>query len=179
MSGGELFLTGPARLLAALLPFGVAVIFMVISNLPVSFTGGVLPAPVLVLAAIYFWGVNRRDLMPPMLVVALGLLEDLLSGGPPGLWTAGFVAAYAAIDRQRDSLMGLTDAGAVIGFFGIMVIAAGGAYGLAALVYLRLPPVAPLLVESVITVLFYPLLAIPMTWMQKHLIGASRSAMLE
>lgn len=174
MSTGELFLARPARLLAALLPLCVAVILEMISDLPVSFTGGLLPAPVLVLTAIYFWGVHRRDLMTPLLVVALGLLEDLFSGGPPGLWTAGFIAAYAAIDRQRESLMGLTDLGAVIGFVGTMLIAAGTAYILAAIVYFRLPPVAPLLIECVITVMFYPLLAIPMTWMQRHLIGALR-----
>jgi rod shape-determining protein MreD len=174
LSTGELFLARPIRFIAALLPFGVALILEMISDLPVSFTGGVLPAPVLVLPAIYFWGIHRRDLMTPMLVVMLGLLEDLLSGGPPGLWTAGFIAAYAAIDGQRESLKGLTEIGAVIGFVGIMLIAAAAAYCLAALVYWRVPPVAPLLIECVITVMFYPFLAIPMTWLQRHLIGSVR-----
>jgi rod shape-determining protein MreD len=113
-------------------------------------------------------------LMPPIVVLLIGLAEDLLSGGPPGLWAAGFLAALWLTDRQRETFAGLTGAGALIGFAGAMLFAAASAYVLAAIVYLRLAPVAPLLLQSTTTVIFYPLIAMSMGWMLRNLVGPMR-----
>ena len=91
-----------SRFSAALLPVGSAILLTILVNLPVSLMGGLFPAPILALPAIYFWALVRPDLMSPFAVLFIGVLEDLLSGGPPGLWAAGFLAAYALADRQRD-----------------------------------------------------------------------------
>jgi rod shape-determining protein MreD len=170
----ELLFGRPLKLLAALLPFLSAAVLVVVANLPFSLTDGLLPAPVLALGAVYFWGLMRRDLMSPAIVLVLGLLEDFLSGGPPGLWASGFLSAYAFIDRQRETLAGLSEFGGIIGFAGATVLAALSVYGLATIVFWRLPPPAPLLLVSVVTVLFYPLVAIPLNWMQRQFVGRSR-----
>jgi len=170
----ELLFNHPARLFASILPALLAVMLVILANTPVSFTGGLLPAPVLALAAVYFWVLVRPDLMPPFAVLVIGLLEDLLSGGPPGLWAAGFLAAYTLTDRQRETFAGLTGAGVFVGFAGAVLLAAATAYGLAALVYLRLPPLPPLLLESVSTLVFYPLVAIPMGWVLRGIVGPMR-----
>ena len=151
---------------------GVALVMLV--NLPVSVTGGLIPAPQLVLAPIYFWSLVRPDLMPPIAALGLGLLEDLLSGGAPGVWGGGFLAAYAFAERQRDSLAGLSGSGAILGFAAAMFIAAGTAYALAALAYWQAPPVAPLLLQSAVTVAFYPLLAVAMNRLHRRFIGPRR-----
>jgi rod shape-determining protein MreD len=164
----------PVRALASLLPILSAFLLAVIANLPVSLTGGLLPAPLLALAAVYFWALVRPDLMPPAAVLVLGLLDDLLSGGPPGLWAAGFIAAYILADRQRDNLAGLAGIGALIGFAGAMLVAAFTAYALASVVFLRFPPVPPLLLESAVTVIFYPLIALSMGWVHRHVMGPMR-----
>src|SRR6516162_3761753 len=109
----ELLFGRPLKLLAALLPFLSAAVLVVVANLPFSLTDGLLPAPVLALGAVYFWGLMRRDLMSPAIVLVLGLLEDFLSGGPPGLWASGFLSAYAFIDRQRETLAGLSEFGGI------------------------------------------------------------------
>src|SRR6185312_3601712 len=90
----DILLLGPVRLLAAMMPLLLAIGLVLLVNLPVSLTGRLLPAPVLALAAVYYWVLVRPDLMPPPAVFIVGLLEDVLSGGPPGLWAAGFLAAY-------------------------------------------------------------------------------------
>ena len=54
--------------------------------------------------------------MTPFWAFVLGILQDLLSGGPPGVWAASFLAAYFLIDRQRDILAGLSGIGAIAGF---------------------------------------------------------------
>jgi len=170
----ELLFGRPLKVLALFLPAVSGAVLVVMANLPFSLTGGLLPAPVLALGAVYFWGLMRRDLMSPFAVLVLGLLEDLLSGGPPGLWAAGFLAAYAMIDRQRDTLAGLSELGGILGFAGATILAALSVYGLATIIYWRLPPPAPLLLESVVTVVFYPLIAFPLSWMQRRLVGRSR-----
>jgi rod shape-determining protein MreD len=170
----DLMFTHPARFFASPVPFVLVVILVMFANVPVSLTGGMLPSPALALAAIYFWVLVRPDLMPPAAVFAIGLLEDLLSGGPPGLWAAGFLAAYALTDRQREILAGLSGLGAIIAFAGAMLVAATTAYLLALAVYFRLAPLPTLLLESVSTVVFYPMIALVMRWVHRRVVGPMR-----
>ena len=170
----ELLFNHPARLVASLVPAFLGLLLVLLANMPVSFTGGLLPVPALALACVYFWVLVRPDLMSPFVVLGIGLAEDLLSGGPPGLWAAGFLAAFWLTDRQRETFAGLTGAGALVGFAGAMLCAAAAAYMLAAIVYLRLAPVAPLLLQSVTTVLFYPLVAMSMGWVLRKIVGPMR-----
>jgi len=174
-AAGELWFSWPGRFLAVVLPTLTAVCLVILANTPVSFTGYLLPAPVLALAAVYFWVLVRPDLMPPLAVLAIGSLEDLLSGGPPGLWAAGFLAAYVLTDRQRETFAGLTGLGAVVAFAGVMLLAGSTAYGLACVVSMRWAPLPPLLLECVTTVAFYPLVVRPMGWVQRKFVGSLRN----
>ena len=169
---GELFLllSSPMRVVARLVPLLVSLFLVILANLPVSFTGGLVPAPVLALAAVYFWALTRPHLMPPAAVLMIGLAEDLLSGGPPGLWAAGFIAAYVVTDRQRKDLAELTGAGAVFAFAVAVSVAAVTAYTLASLIYLRFVPLPPLLLEGIVTVMLYPLLDRPFHWVDHAMI---------
>lgn len=170
-----LMMFSPVRALGVLMPLAVALVLVIIANLPISFTGGLLPAPALALAAIYFWSLARPSLMPPFAVLLIGLAEDLLSGGPPGLWATGFLAAFILIDRQRKNFVELNAAGTLVAFAGAMVVAGGTAYVLASVIYLRFVPLPPLLLESVLTVLLYPLLGRPLHWADRSITRLLRS----
>jgi rod shape-determining protein MreD len=163
------------RFFAALVPFGMALAGAMIANFPLSFTGGLLPTPLFALMPVYFWGLVRPDLMPVWAAFAIGIVEDLLCGGPPGIWGAAFVACYIFVDRQRDSLAGLTGYGAVLGFAVAMLVAAGSAFVIVALYYWRVPPVQPLMADIAVNVVWY----IPAVWLmsklQHHLVGPLRS----
>src|SRR5271169_3828826 len=99
------------RAFISLLPVLMSLFLVVLVNLPLSVTGGLVPAPLLALAPVYFWSLVRPDLMPPLAALGIGLFEDLLSGGAPGVWAGGFLAAYALADRQRDSFAGMLGSG--------------------------------------------------------------------
>ena len=172
----DLLFNHPLRLIGSLIPALMAVLLVMLVNMPVSLTGGLLPAPALALACVYYWVLVRPDLMPPFAVLSIGLLEDLLSGGPPGLWAAGFLAAYWLTDRERETLAGLTGLGSLVGFAGAMLVAGATAYLLDTIVYLRLPPLPPLLLESITTVVFYPLVAMSTGWFHKRIVGPMRSS---
>ncbi len=160
--------------LGAVIPFFCAVIGAIIANMPVSVLGGVLPAPMLALMPIYFWCLVRPDLMPPFAAFTIGVLEDLLCGGPPGVWTASFIAAYALIDRERESFAGLAGIGAILGFAAAMLAAGTTAYLIVSVYYWHLPPLAPIVIEIVVSVAFYfPVVAI-LGWIHRRLVGPLR-----
>ena len=175
MPGQELYNLPGLRFLAALVPFGLAIVGTMVANFPISFTNGFLPVPLFGLMPVYFWGLLRPDLMPPWAALLAGLTEDLLSGGAPGIWALSFVTCYIFIDRQRESLAGLASYGAILGFAAAMLVAEGTAFVIIAAYYWRLPPVAPVVVALAANVLWY----IPALWfmdkVQHHFVGPLRS----
>ena len=161
--------------LAAVIPFFCALIGAIIANVPVSFSGGIVPPPLLALMPVYYWCLVRPDLMPPFAAFTIGVLEDLLSGSPPGVWTLSFVAAYALVDRERESFAGLAGVGAILGFAAAMLAAGATAYAIVAVYYWNMPPLGPIFIEIAVTVVFYIPVAALLGWIHRHLIGSARS----
>lgn len=163
------------RVLSSIVPVALAILGALISNFPVSVLGGLIPPPLLVFMPLYFWAMVRPDLMTPFWVFVLGILQDLLSGGPPGVWAASFLGAYFLIDRQRDMLAGLSGVGAISGFAVSALSACAAAYVIVALYYWHFPPLAPMLVELAMTVLFYIPAVFVLGIVQRRLVGPYRS----
>lgn len=163
------------RVLSSIAPVGLGILGALIANFPVSFLGGLVPPPLFVFMPLYFWAMVRPDLMTPFWAFALGVFQDFLSGGPPGVWAASFLAAYFLIDRQRDMLAGLSGIGAIAGFAVAALSACVSAYIIVAFYYWHLPPVAPLLVELVMTVLFYIPAVFVIGVIHRRVVGPYRS----
>jgi rod shape-determining protein MreD len=164
-----------SRFVAAVIPVTLAILGSLIANLPVSFLGGIVPAPLLGLMPIYFWGLVRPDLMPPFWAFAVGLLEDMMSGGPAGVWTVSFIVTYALIDRQRDAFAGLSGLGAILGFATAAAVACASAYAVEAVWYWRVPPLAPVMGELAMSVIFYVPVAMFLGLVHRRLVGPLRS----
>ncbi|HKD47643.1 MAG TPA: hypothetical protein VKB67_08155 [Rhizomicrobium sp.] len=163
------------RLISALVPVLVAFLAVLASSLPLSLTNGLVPAPLLGLVPIYFWCLVRPDLMTPAGVFGIGLFQDILAGGPPGVWTLSFVVAYAVIERQREAFAGLSGLGAVLGFATAVLIASACAYATVALYYWHAPPISPIVAELVVTVLLYIPGAYLVGVVHRRLVGPLRS----
>jgi rod shape-determining protein MreD len=163
------------RILSATVPILCGFLAVLISNLPLSLTNGLVPAPILGLVPIYFWCLVRPDLMTPAAVFGIGLLQDVMAGGPPGVWTLSFVVMYAVIDRQRDAFAGLPGLGAVLGFATAALIACTCAYFIIAFYYWHMPLVAPIVAELAVTVLFYVPGAYLVGVIHRRLVGPLRS----
>ncbi len=162
-------------LFAATIPLLCGLIGVLLSCMPVSLTGGMVPPPLLGFMPVYFWCLIRPDLMPPAVAFAVGLAQDLLTGGPVGLWTASFIASYAFVDRQRDSFAGLAGIGAILGFALAMLIVSGAAYVIAWVYFWHVPPVTPLLLQVAVSVLCYiPVLPV-LHSVQQRVVGPLRS----
>jgi rod shape-determining protein MreD len=164
-----------SRIVASVIPVTLAILGVMLANLPVSFLGGIVPAPLMGLMPVYFWCLVRPDLMPPFWAFVIGLLEDVLSGGPPGVWAVAFVVTYAALDRQRDSLAGLGGVAAILGFATAAALCCATAYAVVALYYWRIPPLAPVMTELAMSVFFYLPGVVFLNFLHHRLIGPMRS----
>jgi len=167
----------PTRLkyLVALVPLFCGLAGVVIANIPVSLLGGLVPPPLLALVPVYFWCLVRPDLMTPAATLVIGFFEDLLSGGPPGVWTLSFVLTYVLVARQRDSFAGLSGAAAVVGFAAAASVTCACAYFTIAALYWHLPLLAPILSELAMTVLFYVPAAMLVVAIHHRIVGPMRS----
>src|SRR5258706_13430303 len=148
---------------------------VMIANLPVSLTGNHLPAPLLALMPIYYWALVRPDVMSPAWVFLIGLTEDVLAPGAPGVWALSFVAAYAVINRQRDALASLSGLGAIMGFATAVSVACVTAYLIVSFLSWRVLPVTPILVELAVTVLLFIPAASFLSLVHRRLVGPMRS----
>ena len=164
-----------SSLFAAVIPVLCGLFGAALSGIPVSLTGGVVPPPVLAFMPVYFWCLVRPDLMPPAAVFIIGLAQDLFSGSPPGLWTASFIAAYALLDRQRESFAGLAGIGAILGFALAALVACGTAYLMGCFYFQRFPTMTPLVFQLLVTVVCYiPVLPV-LNGIQHRIVGPLRS----
>ena len=162
------------KILAAIIPVSLGILGVFIAGLPVSVLGGLVPPPLLALMPIYFWCLVRPDLMTPAWAFMIGVLEDIISGGPPGVWAAAFVATYAVIDRQRDAFAGLAGFGAMLGFATGALVSCTTAYTIVAVYFWRIPPLAPVMSELAMTVLFYLPAVVILGGIHRGLVGPMR-----
>lgn len=163
-----------ARYFAALVPLLCGLIGVFLSNIPIALVGGLVPAPLLGLVPVYYWCLVRPDLMTPACAFAIGMLQDIMSGGPPGIWTLSFVVTYAVVARYRDAFAGLAGWAAVLGFSTAALMTCAVAYGVTAALY-HLPPLGPMVAEMAVTALFYIPGFVVIGALHRRVVGPMRS----
>jgi rod shape-determining protein MreD len=160
---------------AAVIPVLTGIFGALLSSIPVSLTGGIVPPPLLAFMPVYFWCLVRPDLMPVAAVFTVGLAQDLFSGSPPGMWTASFIVSYALLDRQRDSFAALAGIGAILGFALASLLACGTAYLIACFYFQRFPAMTPLVFQLLVTVVCYVPGLLVLNGIQHRIVGPLRS----
>ena len=160
---------------ARAIPVVLCLISVVTANTPITLLGGWMPSPLFALMPIYFWCLVRPDLISPAWVLVIGVLQDILSGGPPGIWAVSFVVMYAAVDRMRETLAGLAGLGAILGFATSVLIASSTAYITFAVYYWRALPLSPFVIQFAVTVLMYIPAAFVLGFVHRQFVGPLRS----
>ena len=105
-------------------PFGIAVLLVILNVVPTSIPKYAAATPTLALIAVYHWAIYRPNLLPLTAVFALGLLQDILSGAPLGVYVLVFLTAYGVVLSQRRFLAGKSF---LIYWLGFAIIAFGAA----------------------------------------------------
>jgi rod shape-determining protein MreD len=145
------------RLIKAAAPTVLGLLGVIILALPVRLLEGFVPTPIIPLVVVFFWSIYGPDYMPPVSVFLIGFLQDLLTGGPLGLWAAVYLVTQFIVLSQRAYFLGREQKVVWIGF----ALAALGASVILWLVMSLMAgvllPIRGLLYQMLATVMIYPL----------------------
>lgn len=158
------------RLLKGAAPTLLGFFGVIMLALPVRFLEGAIPAPIIPLVVVFFWSIYGPDYMPPLSVFFIGLLQDLLTGGPLGLWPAVYLATQFIVLSQRPYFLGREQKVVWIGF----ALAAAGASVILWLVMSLMAgvllPIRGLLYQMFATVMIYPLFGVAFSQLHRRVL---------
>ncbi len=140
-------------------PFALTILVVMLAMVPLRVPNLAPIMPALGLIAVYFWLVHHPDLMPAWAVFVIGLVQDLLRGGPLGVGVFVLLAVYAALAGQRRFLGRATF---LLVWLAFLPIAAGAfllSWGLNSLIVDAVLDPGPAFFQYLTTVGFYPCLA--------------------
>ena len=143
----------------SLAPAAVTIMLILLSMVPLPIHGWDRLMPSMALMSVYYWAIHRPDLLPPSGAFAIGLLQDLLAGTPPGSTALTLLCCHMVIDTQRAFFLAN---GFLILWLGFAFIAFGAALlqGLIHSVLDRtLMPMEIPLVQAAVTLAVFPLFA--------------------
>lgn len=144
------------RVLSNAIPTASAVIVVIMGVAPSGVTNMGPVTPFFTVAVIFFWVLARPSLMPPASVFAIGFIQDILSGGPVGLWALTLLIVEFFSLSERKLLLGQSYLINWLGFASIVLIAVLSVWAGACIFYGMLLSPSPVLVQGMLTVLVYP-----------------------
>ncbi|MEX0312507.1 MAG: rod shape-determining protein MreD [Tateyamaria sp.] len=137
----------------------VALVFAILffHLLPLQTATGGLIWPDLLLAFALAWSVRRPEFVPATLLAAMFLMADLLLQRPPGLWALLALIACEQMKAQSRSLRDASLATELVSAV-LWIVGIGIAYRVVlAILLVEVPPLAPALIQIVVTAVAYPL----------------------
>ena len=148
-----------SRFVKATTPTALGLLGVIMLSSPIRLFEGHVPTPLIPLLVVYFWSIYSPSYLPSVSVFFIGLLQDLLLGGPLGLWASIYLFVQFLVLSQRSYFHGRDQTVVWMGF------AVAG--GLAALILWlvmsmmsgMLLPVVDLLIQFAATIAIYPVIA--------------------
>ncbi len=144
-------------ILRSLTPTLLGFVGVLILALPIRFFEGALPTPIIPLVVVFFWSIYSPDFLPSPSVFAIGLLQDLLMGGPLGLWASVYLVTQFAVSSQRAYFLGREQKVVWMGFALAASVASLMLWLVMSLMSGVLLPIGALAAQVAATVLIYPL----------------------
>ena len=161
---------GVSGFLLALTPTLLGLAGVIALTLPLRLIEGQIPTPLLPLIVIYFWSIYGPDYMTSGSTFAVGLLQDILLGGTPGIWASAYLIMQFLVLSQRSYFLGRDQHVVWMGFF-IAAITAGLVVWVATCMLAGgWVAVRPMLWQILVTVAFYPALAVAFSSLHERVI---------
>ena len=148
-----------SRIVVMVLPIVIGLACVLLSFVPVGRIFGSSNMPAFALMAIFYWAVVRPDMFPVYAVFVVGLLTDLLSAGPIGLWAFTYTLTYIVVLTQRFLIVNAPFSVFWFGFLLAGLVAGAVSWGLASLIYGAVLTVRPIIMHVLVTVAVFPLFA--------------------
>ncbi len=147
------------RLLLTVVMTGLALVAVVVNALPVVHVAGVRLMPSVPLILLFYWAVYRPEIFPRWLAFLMGLGQDVLSGGPIGLWALVYVCVYEGVYANRVFFTGRAAYSSLIGFAFAAAAAGALAWIVVSLYHWQLMTPMPVIGQTAVTIVLYPVLA--------------------
>ena len=84
-----------------LLPVATTALAALLSIEPLHIAGSAALSPAFTLMVVYHWSLYRPDLLPALSLFVIGVVQDLLSGGLPGMTAVTLLLTRAIVLRGR------------------------------------------------------------------------------
>ncbi|OFX05295.1 MAG: rod shape-determining protein MreD [Alphaproteobacteria bacterium RIFCSPHIGHO2_12_FULL_63_12] len=149
-----------ARVARAAMPTLLGVIGALMLASPLRLFQGSLPTPLVPLVVVYFWSLYSPGHLPAASIFAIGLIQDLLSGGPLGLWPAIYLAVQYIALSQQSYFLGREVHVVWMGFAVAAMIVSVILWLFMSLFSGALLPIGGLVLQMMTTIAVYPVFAI-------------------
>jgi rod shape-determining protein MreD len=153
------------------IPFALALLLVLLSALPATLPVFREAAPAWVFITMFYWSVYRPDLMPVQGAFAIGLLQDLLLGLPPGISALIYVALRGSAGIIARHATGRSFLKVWLLFVAAAVVAALARHLVMMLWHERLIDPSLAIVQLLLTVAAYPLAGWALARLQKGLLA--------
>ena len=84
-----------------IVPVATMLFLALVGSMPVGSHYAFEIFPMLNIIAIFYWTIYRPDLVPPVVLFLIGLIDDVVMGTPLGLMASVFLFAYGITLAQR------------------------------------------------------------------------------
>jgi rod shape-determining protein MreD len=147
-------------------PPGCTVLLMLTVRAPFGIAGQTALLPVATLACVYFWSLLRPAAIQPLVVFPIGLLFDVLGYLPLGTGPLVLLVVHGLAVRWRGWL---NAQGFGVGWLAFGLFAGTAAvlsWLLASVLFFKLLPFAPALLQILLSIALYP--ALSMVFLRAH-----------
>lgn len=138
------------------IPALVTVAVTILLATPVELFGLNLPEPVIPMVLAFSWPLIRPSVTAPLVLTLLGLILDILTYGPLGLWALALLAVYAVVLASRSFLIGQDTAVLFIWYAACCGLAFLLAYIIVSIIARNPPSILALIGQIVPTLLLFP-----------------------
>jgi rod shape-determining protein MreD len=157
---------------ARIWPIATTLLASVIAILPLRVPGYAALTPAFSLMAAYHWTIYRPDLLPPLGLFAIGIGEDLLSGGPVGINALVLLLVRLAVLRWRRHFVNCTFPLVWGGFTLLASAAMCGLWALHCLLQFALLDLRTAVFRTALTIALFPAASFALGRSQRALMGA-------
>lgn len=166
----------PGDLARAALPFLTVFVLICVDLAPLPSAAPTTIAPLFSLAAIFYWTVQRPDLLGNGLILILTLLLDAASGMPLGLTALALFATRLVLLAPRRFLSSRSFAVLWACFSLVALLLLGLRWVIACLFWQEALPLRPVLFEILLTIAAYPLVSLALAFLLPVLPKPSHAA---
>lgn len=145
--------------LSAALCIFTVLVALVMQAAPTRLVDGISVMPTWPLMAIFLWSGLRPHFMPPIVIFAVGLTQDLLTGAPMGVWALSYLVALSAFRFRGEDGMPRDLPPVLLRFGATLLLAHGIAFAAGSFALEQMADLRLLIIELAATMLMFPLLA--------------------